>query len=243
MVKLVLDPGHGGKDPGAVGNGLLEKDINVDLAKRVAAKLSTRDLEVTLTRFADIDLELSERAGIANKLPADYFCSLHVNAGGGTGFESYIYTNAAGDTQNLRNIVHDKLADYYNNAGFPDRGKKSANFAVLRETDMPAVLLENLFIENSKDAAKLKEPTFLDGLAAAIAAGLSEALAIPEKPPVEGPGKTPVPIPPPSPPPAWDPAAEIAKLKADGLVNSEHQPGDPVVWGELAAVINRLRGK
>ncbi|MHB1044327.1 MAG: N-acetylmuramoyl-L-alanine amidase [Eubacteriales bacterium] len=189
---MVLDPGHGGKDPGAVGNGLLEKDINLDLARRVAVKLSTREVEVTLTRSADIDLELSERADIANNLLADYFCSLHINAGGGTGFESYIHTNAASDTQNLRNIIHDKVAGFYNNAGFPDRGKKSANFAVLRETDMPAVLLENLFIDYSKDAAKLIDSSFLDGLAGAIASGLTEALTIPEKPPIEGPGKTPV---------------------------------------------------
>lgn len=250
MIKLVIDPGHGGEDPGAVGNGLKEKDINLDLGKRVAGKLSSYNVDVTLTRSSDLDISLEDRSNIANNLEADYFCSFHINAGGGTGFESYIYTNAADDTENLRNVLHDIIAGYYKKAGLPDRGKKRANFAVLRDTDMPAVLLENLFIDNPADAGKLKDISFLEGLAGSIAGGLVAALGIPLKPspvptqpptPSPTPAPTPVPTNPPVPP--WDPAGEIAKLKADGLIKSDHQPDDPVTWGELATVINRMRGK
>jgi len=178
MKKLVIDPGHGGKDPGAVSNGLKEKDLTLDISNRVASKLSFYDVDVILTRTADRDLSLGERCSIANNHKADYFCSIHINAGGGTGFESFVYTNPSTRTNNIRNIIHDRVADYYKNAGFMDRGKKRANFAVLRETNMPAVLLENLFIDNQKDAAQLKDDSFIDGLAGAIAAGLVVAFGL-----------------------------------------------------------------
>ncbi len=223
MIKLVIDPGHGGKDPGAVGNGLKEKDLSLHLCKLVAEKFSAYEVEVTLTRTGDIDLGLNVRVNIANNMQADYFCSIHINAGGGTGFESFTYTYSAADTENLRDIVHNIVAGYYKSAGFTDRGKKRANFAVLRDTEMPAVLLENLFVDNQNDAKKLKDATFLDGLAGVIADGLVNALGIPLKNQQ-----------------SWDPAGEIAKLKAGGLINSDHQPGDPVMWGELVTVINRL---
>lgn len=222
MKKIIIDPGHGGEDPGATGNGLKEKDLNFELSKMVAVKLAVYEVNVIMTRTVDVELGLNERCEIANDASADYFCSLHTNAGGGTGFESYVYTGAGEHTENLRGMLHDKVAAYYKRAGFVDRGKKRANYVVLRETDMPAVLLENLFIDNQKDAIKLRDVSFLDGLAGAIAGGLATALDLP---PVS----------------SWNPTEEIAKLKADGLINSDHQPGDPVVWGELATVINRLR--
>ncbi len=124
------------------------------------------------------------------------------------------------------------MADYYKRAGFADRGKKRADFVVLRNTNMPAVLLENLFVDNQKDAAKLKDAAFLDGLAGAIAEGMAIALNLPVR--VDKPEL-------PMPTSGWDPAGEIARLKADGLINNDHQPGDPVVWGELATILNRLR--
>lgn len=183
MKKLVLDPGHSGSDPGAVGNGIQEKDVNLDLANRVAAKLSGYDVEVTLTHTADVDMELDERCKIANSLGADYFCSLHSNAGGGTGFESYVYTQASGITRQMQDVVHEKVAAYYTSQGLADRGRKQANFFVLRETGMPAILLENLFVDNPADAEKLKDAAFLDGLAGAIAQGLAAALGLSEKAP------------------------------------------------------------
>lgn len=188
----MLDPGHGGRDPGAVGNGLKEKDVNLEICKLTAYRLSFYEVEVILTRISDADLSLEERCNIANKIRADCFCSIHANAGGGTGFESYVYLNVPEKTENLRNAVHDTVARYYKNAGFVDRGKKRANFFVLRKTIMPAVLLENLFLDNCSDAEKLKDGSFLDGLAGAIAEGLAAALGMPLRPrqPQEVTGKT-----------------------------------------------------
>ena len=196
FIRLVIDPGHGGKDPGAVGNGLLEKNINLEISKRLAKNLSSYDVEVILTRDSDIYLDLAERCSIANRVNANYFCSIHVNAGGGTGFESYIYSGAKADTERLRDTVHGAVAAYLKDAGFVDRGKKKADFYVLRETIMPAVLLENLFIDHKTDAASLKNPAFLDGLAKAITVGLATAMGLrpktsPASPP-EKPGATPV---------------------------------------------------
>ncbi len=236
MAKIVIDPGHGGEDPGATGNGLKEKDLNFSLSKMVVDKLMIYEVDVILTRTADIELGLYDRCEIANNAGADYFFSIHTNAGGGTGFESYVYTGVEEYTENLRGIIHDRVAVYYKRAGFADRGKKRANFVVLRETEMPAVLLENLFIDSQKDVVKLKDVSFLDGLAGAIAEGLVTALDLPVR--INKPEPTT-----PAPAPGWDPAAEIAKLKADGMIKNDHQPDDPVVWGELATVLNRLRNK
>lgn len=272
MIKLVMDPGHGGKDPGAVGNGLVEKDLNLEMSIRIAGKLAAYDVAVTLTRSFDTDLGLDERCDIANNLGADHFCSLHTNSGGGTGFESFIHTSAGSKTEIIHNILHDTVAGYYNSAGFHDRGKKRADFAVLRNTVMPAVLLENFFIDSPTDAAVLKDVAFFDGLAEVIAGGLVKALGIPLKSlqPQSEQGKTPAkgeaelkPVQarsvlaaknPQAPDyvdmtpftlqpvtPGQDQFSEITRLKTDGLVNSEHQPDDPVTWGELATVINRLR--
>ncbi len=130
---------------------------------------------------------------MANNLTAHYFCSIHVNSGGGTGFESYIYNGAKAETESLRNPVHSEVAAYLRDAGFVDRGKKKADCYVLRETIMPAVLLENLFIDHTIDATSLKSAAFLDGLARAITGGLATALGLrPKTSPSEKSGATPV---------------------------------------------------
>jgi N-acetylmuramoyl-L-alanine amidase len=174
-----------------VGNGLQEKDINLEISRRLAKVLSGYQVEVALTRNSDVYLGLAQRCALANNLGARYFCSIHVNGGGGTGFESYTYTGAKEETENLRNAVHSKVAAYFQNAGFVDRGKKKADFYVLRETIMPAVLLENLFIDHGMDSLRLKSASFLDGLAEAIAGGLAAALGLqPKAGPVSEPGST-----------------------------------------------------
>jgi N-acetylmuramoyl-L-alanine amidase len=176
-LKLVLDPGHGGHDPGAVENGLREKDLTLKIA------LYTRDyinelyegVEVYLTREEDDFISLSERAEFANRLNADYFCSIHINAGKGKGFESFIYSGSyvsKSKTQALRNVLHDTIIS---ETGFVDRGRKEANLAVLRLTRMPAVLTENGFIDNPSDAALLKSDSNLRKIALAHAHGFARA--------------------------------------------------------------------
>lgn len=178
MTIIMLDPGHGGFDPGAVRYGLQEKDLTLDIAGKTRAALRPYPVDVFLTRDADIDLELAQRADLANKLGADYFLSLHINAGGGTGFESYVHINASARSLALRDVIHKQVSNFYSSSGFRDRGKKSADFAVLRLTQMPALLLENLFIDLASDAAKLADPVFRQQIAGAIATGLVTAFGL-----------------------------------------------------------------
>ena len=181
MVRIVLDAGHGGTDSGAVGNGLREKDLTLNIVKKIGNLLNDYEgVEVHYTRTDDRFLELSERAAIANKLNADYFISVHINAGGGTGFESYIYNgNVSSATIAYQNVIHGEIMKAIGNV--KDRGKKRANYAVLRETKMPAILTENLFIDNPNDAAKLKSEQFLQQIAYGHVQGIVKAFGLKKK--------------------------------------------------------------
>lgn len=181
MVKIFIDPGHGGSDPGAVANGLKEKDLTLKIAKKIQSLLSEYEgVSVKLSRTTDVYSPLSERADMANKWGADYFISVHINAGGGTGFESYIYKgNVSSATIANQNVVHQEIMKAIGNV--KDRGKKRANFAVVRETKMPAILTENLFIDHSADASKLKSDSFLSQIAFGHVQGLVKAFGLKKK--------------------------------------------------------------
>jgi len=183
MKKIFIDPGHGGQDPGAVANGLREKDLTLNIA------LKTRDYlrnhyeghSIKMSRTSDQTLSLTERTNIANTWAADYLVSIHINAGGGTGFESFIYNgNYRGkpNTDQLRSVIHDEIVK---KTKFFNRGKKEANFHMLRESRMPAVLTENGFIDRSEDAAKLKLDSFLRKIAEGHALGIALALKLKKK--------------------------------------------------------------
>ncbi|MEK4181718.1 N-acetylmuramoyl-L-alanine amidase [Aeribacillus sp. FSL K6-1121] len=180
MVKIFIDPGHGGNDPGAVANGLKEKDLTLKIAKKIQSLLSEYEgVSVKLSRTTDVYLSLSERADMANKWEADFFISVHINAGGGTGFESYIYNKPNTKSVAYQNVIHPEIMKAIGNV--KDRGKKRANFAVVRETKMPAILTENLFIDNSSDAAKLKSDSFLSQIAFGHVQGLVKAFGLKKK--------------------------------------------------------------
>lgn len=159
---VVIDPGHGGTDPGGVGNGLQEKDIVLDVSIRFRDLLvaDTADLAgggawtVHLTRDDDTFVGLSARADYANSLGADRFMSIHSNAfsdPSANGTETFSYSDS-GDGAALRNLVQEEMIAAW---GLRDRGNKVANFAVLRETAMPAILHELAFITNAAEAAVL----------------------------------------------------------------------------------------
>jgi N-acetylmuramoyl-L-alanine amidase len=181
MVRIVLDAGHGGHDPGAVANGLKEKDLTLAMAKHTGRMLGEYEgVEVIYTRTDDRYLSLEERAAIANKVGADFFLSIHINAGGGTGFESYIYNgNVSSATIAYQNVIHAEIMKAIGDV--KDRGKKRANYAVLRETCMPAILTENLFIDNPNDAAKLKSEQFLLQVAHGHVQGIVKAFGLKKK--------------------------------------------------------------
>ncbi|WP_339292745.1 N-acetylmuramoyl-L-alanine amidase [Paenibacillus sp. FSL W8-0187] len=184
MRKVWIDAGHGGKDPGAVGNGLKEKDVVLVVSLGVKKKLE-RDYEgvkVLLSRSTDVFLELKERTDAANKAGADLLVSIHCNAGGGAGgFESFRYTNASTSSRSLQNVLHTEIMTALKPFGVIDRGQKAANLHMVRESKMPAVLTENLFIDVAADAAKLKRQKVIDALIAGHVAGIAKYLGLKKK--------------------------------------------------------------
>jgi N-acetylmuramoyl-L-alanine amidase len=185
-IKIYLDAGHGGKDSGAVGNGLYEKNIALDLVKRIAAKLHDyTGIEVLQTRTTDVFLELTERTAKANKWGADFFISVHLNSATNSqakGFETFIYNGELyPKTVAFQNTLHAEIFKQISDNA-TDRGKKRANFHVLREAHASAILVENLFISNSSDTKLLKSATFLDKLAQGYVNGLEKFLGLVKKP-------------------------------------------------------------
>lgn len=183
---IVLDPGHGGKDPGAVGHGLQEKDINLKLTL-IAGETLVKEydgVEVQYTRKDDTFVGLSERANIANNLKADYFASFHSNALNGLvgGFQTYIHSNASQASKDAQEIIHSELKKFYALHGRRDAGKLGANFAVLRETKMPAIMFENLFIDFKDDNDFLKDPVKVDSLGKACGRAIAKAMNLSKKP-------------------------------------------------------------
>lgn len=177
MVKIYLDAGHGGADSGATGHGLREKDLTLDLCRRIRDLLAAYVVDVRLSRDRDVGKSLRERTDDANGWAADFLLSVHVNAGGGTGYEDYVYNGAVGaETLRIRDVVHREVA--LELGGVRNRGKKRANFHMLRESRMPAILSENLFIDTAADAALLKSEAFLQKLARGHVNGMVKAFGL-----------------------------------------------------------------
>jgi N-acetylmuramoyl-L-alanine amidase len=184
MVKKTMwDPGHGGSDPGGVGNGLQEEHLTLKIVEYSMAYLNANytGFEQRSNRGNEQTLELNRRDDAADAWGADVFVSVHINAGGGTGFESFIYTSPIPTESALQNILHEEVLEAMKQFGpITNRGKKKANFAVLRETSMPSVLTENLFID-SNDSNYLKNEEFIKAVGEAHARGVAKFLGLKEK--------------------------------------------------------------
>ena len=154
-IKVFIDAGHGGTDPGAVGNGLKEKDIVLSIAKKLGALLNGRGISIKYSRTTDTYLSLDERARLANAWGADLFVSIHANSATSSvrGTECYTHPTANTATKTLSANISRAIASKF---GISNRGHKEANFAVLRLSNMPAILIETAFISNSSDANLLK---------------------------------------------------------------------------------------
>jgi len=186
-MKICLDPGHGGYDPGAVGNGLREKDLALAICLKLKPMLEHNGIVTILTRDGDyspghlegnLNGELRARVAIAEQNKVDLFVAVHINAGGGTGVEVLVVAKGG-----RAEVAANKVLPFLASAGsWANRGVKTQNVLVLRETSMPAILTENGFIDNSLDANKLKDPKFLHDLAVAHAKGLCDYFGIQYKP-------------------------------------------------------------
>ena len=184
MVRIFIDAGHGGEDPGAAGNGLLEKVLTLTIAKKIDSLLKGYDDVLTkMSRTGDSSLTLKQRTDAANAWGADFFLSIHINAGGGTGYEDYRYNklSASSGTGKIQAAIHAAVTAELKAYGVKDRGAKSANFHVLRESNMSAALSENLFIDTKADADLLKQDDFLDAIARGHVAGLAKAFNLKKK--------------------------------------------------------------
>lgn len=183
MTKVFIDPGHGGTDPGAVGNGLREKDLNLKISQYIKSGLSAYNgITVKMSRETDTTLSLPQRTNMANAWGADFLLSIHINAGGGTGFESFIYNGSVSNTTvKAQSIIHDEVMKVVSKYGFRDRGKKRKNLHMCRESKMPAVLTENLFIDTKKDADMLKDDKFLRELAQGYVNGIAKLFNLKKK--------------------------------------------------------------
>ncbi len=195
MFNVTIDPGHGGYDPGAVGNGIQEKDITLAIALQLAPLLVFNGIGVALTRSGDyapghlendLNGELNERVRISDAYGSNLFVSIHVNAGGGTGEEELI-SALGGNAEKAAN----KILPYLLAAGgWANRGVKTQNVLVLRETACPAVLTENGFIDSVSDTNKLKDTSFLHTLVVAHAKGICDYFGIGYKEPSAAPVQT-----------------------------------------------------
>lgn len=184
MKKIYLDAGHGGADAGAVGaNGLYEKNLVLKIQQYLISYLNSTysDFTIKTTRTTDTFLSLSQRASQANSWGADAFMSIHVNAGGGTGYEDYVYRSASNASKTFQSIVHGQVQPTLLSYNHPNRGRKSANYAVLRLTNMPAVLTEIAFIDNSTDAALLQNEAFLKSMGESYGKGIAVYLNLPRR--------------------------------------------------------------
>lgn len=154
---LVVDAGHGGNDQGAAGRRSLEKDINLKVARRVCKRIrkKCKGVEVIQTRPDDEFVTLDDRADMANFFGADLFISIHSNSARGwaEGTETFIHPSARGSrSERMARLIEQEYVRH----GRKSRGVKTANFAVLRGTRMPAVLTELGFISNRREERFMK---------------------------------------------------------------------------------------
>jgi len=194
---VVLDPGHGGEDAGAIGpRGVREKNLTLDLAVRVRDRLAREGLRVGLTRTADRAADLDARARTAARFGADLFVSLHFNASTDAsvnGIETYVLSKAGYPSTNARDQrpsarytaltanAHDAASSVLGfqlhkavvrGAGLDDRGLRHARFQVLRSAPCPAVLVECGYLSNRTHERRLSDAAYRDQLARAIAQGI-----------------------------------------------------------------------
>ena len=171
-VVVTIDPGHGGRDPGAVGiGGLQETGIVLDISLQVAQLLEEQGVRVVLTRQDEREIDLEPRVQTANRAGSDLFVSIHANAislsrPDVNGVETYYYSDAG---QRFAQVIHDAVIE---GTGSNDRGVRFARFYVLRNTAMPAVLVEVGFVTGEVDAERLSDPDFREQMAESIAAGI-----------------------------------------------------------------------
>lgn len=170
-VVVAIDPGHGGRDPGAVGiQGIQEKEIVLDISFQVARLLEQQGVQAVMTRTDDSEIDLEPRVSLAERVNATLFVSIHANSINMSrpdisGIETYYF----GSGEDLARVIHDSILQ---GTGAADRRVRQARFYVLRKSSMPSVLVEVGFVTGADDAARLSDPAYRSQMAASIARGI-----------------------------------------------------------------------
>ena len=174
-IVVIIDPGHGGKDSGAIGiGGVQEKNIILPIGKRIAEVLERNGIQVIMTRDSDYFVTLPGRVTMAQQANADVFVSVHANSAGESrpevsGLETYYYDSGL----TLARVVHSKILQSLN---IRDRNVRKARFYVLRKNSMPAILVETGYLTGRDDVAKLRTSAYQNQMADAIAQGILQYL-------------------------------------------------------------------
>ena len=202
---VVIDPGHGGSEEGAINEtlGLLEKDLVLDLAVRLQEALEAAGFKVVLTRFNDRLVSVGDRSRIANRSGAGFFISLHFNGSTNLkakGIETFVLTPAgyvstdsseesetdrySGNDYDLENLklawsIHSKLVE---ESLREDRGIKKGRFGVLKDLECPGILIEGGFLTHNDEAHLISTPVYRQRLAESIGAAIIETVEIPQEP-------------------------------------------------------------
>lgn len=242
-MKVCIDPGHGGSQPGATGfAGTLEKNITLQVALRLRDVLKTAGVDVVMTREIDKDVrtakqpnELQARCDVANTANADVFISIHCNASNDSsahGTETWYYPKDA-KSKTLAQFIQTELVKQI---GLRDRGVKQGNYYVTRYTKMPAVLVELAFISNPEEERLLKDATFQQKCALGIANGI---LVMAGKQPLKGVSLLFKDVP----TTHWA-YKDIEKLQKLGVVKGDEKgnfnPDKTVTRAEVSAMLSRL---
>ena len=168
--RILLDPGHGGRDAGALGKYSKEKDLNFRLALEIKQALLRSGFQVVMTRTQDVYLPLAQRVALVKKHKADLFISVHHNSSKtnlkAAGIECFAFRTPRPEDTLLAALVQEQLIRYTKRT---NRGVKFANFAVLRNNPVPALLIEAGFISNAEEEKILNSPRFRQDMAAAVA--------------------------------------------------------------------------
>jgi N-acetylmuramoyl-L-alanine amidase len=184
---IVVDPGHGGKDAGTNSkkDGYEEKELTLETAFLIADSLKYLGYKVVLTRKQDTYVSLETRSELANTLHADLFVSIHYNyseSQEAQGIEIFYYkeekTPLSNRVAQSKALGQDVLKTIVKQTGADSRGVKQANFAVVRETKMPAILIEGGFLSNTAERTRIHDPKYRLGLAQGIAQGIDAYLRV-----------------------------------------------------------------
>jgi N-acetylmuramoyl-L-alanine amidase len=191
---VVLDPGHGGQDSGAIVGGMVEKDLTLDIAQRVDRLLQSQGVATVLTRTGDSYVSLAERAALTNRVPDCIMVSIHFNEGNkpvSSGIETYYADHQLvpgpplvswlpflqrasmqtpnAESQSLAGFLQDALVT---RTQATNRGTKAEQFFVIANVSRPAVLVEGGFLTNKEDTAKLADADYRERIAVAISEGI-----------------------------------------------------------------------